>query len=143
MLFVFCWILNIETLLVNTSITWKNPQKRQENQIAKQFTFQQFLSINSNRFLLFYLYLHRLIYCTKHSSCFFSFPEMRFGGHCISFVKSKFSIYNFLRHQILNYCIQRKPTRIIEKYILKFPQKIILKCYYYNIERVLIIFVLV
>ena len=100
-------------------------------------------------FLEFYLYLHRLIYCTKYCFCFFPRDKVGRTSHFVSQNQQRikanflFTILNFLRHQILNYCIQRKTTLIIVTYILKFLQKIILKCCYYKIERVLIIFVLV
>ena len=82
-----------------------------KNQIAKQLTFQQFLSRNSNLFLLIYEiypYLHLFIYCTKHSFCFFPrdkgfFPQGR-ASHFVrqnpQIIKANFlfSILVFHRH---------------------------------------------
>ena len=95
--------------------------QRKSNRKTSYFSAVSFNKLK-NHFLLFfefYLYLHWLIYCTKHNFCFFPRDKIGRTSHFVSqnqqIINANLliTILNFLRHQILNYCIPRKTTLII------------------------------
>ena len=115
----FCFLLNIKYWKTFGEYKYYLKKSTQTSRKSnRKTTYFSAVSFNKLKPFSFILSLFTLINLL-HKTQFLLFLSPRWDSEDIAFPLSKanflFTILNFLRRQILNYCIQRKTTLIIEK----------------------------